>query len=123
MSDDKSEGSPPLPPIEPAEFPEGHLFPNEILEQWVKIPATEPLMIGPLTRGDIDHLLFSFKNVTMAISNLHQGLVEFSNGRIDQANAFLQNATNRTIDGSIHSRLLFEAIMKSIIEARKYASK
>jgi hypothetical protein len=67
-------GPPGLPPrpIEPAKFPEGYTFPEDLLKDWIAIPADEPLIIGPLTKNDLDNLLFSTGDIVRAIGNLQQ---------------------------------------------------
>lgn len=114
---------PPVPIIKQPEYPEGRTFPDEVLRAWVTIPSDEPVFIGPLTRGDLDHFLFAFSDVTTAIAELRQGLIEYSSGHLEVANAHLQNAINRNIDAETKNRLLFEAIMKSVIKARQNAGK
>lgn len=81
------------------------------------------MAIGPLTKGALDQFLFGFGDLVIAIADLRQGLIEFSNGRIEHATAHLQNALNRNIDAETKNRFLFEAIMRSALEVRKNAGK
>jgi hypothetical protein len=113
----------PVPPVVPPVFPQGHTFPESLIKEWVSIPANEPVLIGPLARTDLDNFLFGFGDLTSALAELRQGLIEFSNGRLEHANAHLQNAINRNIDAESKHRMMFESIMKSVIEVRKNAAR
>jgi hypothetical protein len=122
MSDDAPE-VPPVPPVIPAAYPEGHMFPEALIKEWVSIPSDEPVVIGALTRSDLDNFLFGFSDLAGAVAELRQGLIEFSNGRLQHADAHLQNAMNRNIDAESKHRMMFESIMKSVLEVRKNAGK
>lgn len=122
MSDDAPE-VPPVPPVIPAVYPQGHIFPEALIKEWVSIPHNESVVIGPLTRSDLDNFLFGFSDLTGAVAELRQGLIEFSNGRLQHADAHLQNAMNRNIDAESKHRMMFESIMKSVLEVRKNAGK
>lgn len=97
---------------------EGFLFPTETLAKWIAIPENEPLVIGPLTRSDLDHLLFSTSRISQAIFSVQQAIVHLSHHRIDEADTALRNAANANIEGETHMRKLFFAIMESIIKGR-----
>lgn len=102
---------------------EGFLFPEDILQQWVALPADEPLIVGPLTKADLDHLLFSTAKTTAAINALQQSIIDASNGRFDEAQFAMIAASNASIEGETHMRKLFFAVMKSVIQVRKNAAK
>lgn len=126
MSEEEPPGpleAPPKPKFLEGKYPEGRTFPAKLLDAWVSIPENEPLQIGPLTRDDIDHLLFSTSNIAQAIGELREGMIAASHGLTENASIHLANTLTCLIDGETHTRLLFEAIVKSIIKERKNGSK
>jgi hypothetical protein len=113
------------PPPQPAEvklhqsiYPHGHNFPDDILIQWVSIPYNEPVSIGPLTREAIDNLLFSMTDISGSIASLRSALVSYTNGDLETANRHIANSTSYLVDGETRNRLLFDAIVRSVIGVR-----
>lgn len=104
-------------------FPQGHNFPEDLLAQWISIPEDEPVVIGPLSRRAIDNLLFSMTDISSSIAALRAALIAYSNGDLESANKYITSSTNLLIDGETRNRLLFDAIMRSVIEVRKHAGK
>jgi hypothetical protein len=104
-------------------FPEGHNFSEDILKEWVSIPPEEPILIGPLTRAAIDNLLFSTSDISSSIAALRAALLAYTNGDVSSANKYLTSSMNHLVDGETRNRLLFDAIMRSVIEVRKNAGK
>ncbi len=102
---------------------EGFLFPDDVLQQWVSIPPDEPLVIGLLTKMDLDHLLFSTARISAAINSLQRAVIDLSNNRVEEANTAMVAAANANIEGETHMRKLFFGIMKSVLEVRKNANK
>jgi hypothetical protein len=96
---------------------------QDVLRRWVELPDDEPLVIGPLTRADIDHLLFSTARIAASIRALQDAVVELSHSRIDSANAAMTIAINANIEGETHMRKLFFSLMKSALEVRENAGK
>jgi hypothetical protein len=127
MSDEEKPPEAPSPHPEvvmhQANFPKGHNFPEEVLSQWISIPYDEPILIGPLTRRALDNLLFSTTDISSAVSSLRSALISYSNGDQESANKHLINSMNQLVDGETRNRLLFDAIMRSVIEVRKNAGK
>ena len=117
MSED--EQKPPVRTVEPAKFPEGYNFPEDLLSAWIAIPPDEPVLIGPLTRGDLDNLLFSISDIVRAVAYLREGLIAFSQGNNEVADNCLQSASNMLTDGETRNRFLFKSIMESVLKVRR----
>jgi hypothetical protein len=120
-----AEETPPVPPNEPGPqqlklTAQGFQFPLDVLQRWVDLPPDEPLVLGPLTKNDLDHLLFSTAKISAAITALQQAFIRYSNGDISGADAFMLDAGNATIEGETHMRMLFFAVMQSVIEGRRH---
>jgi len=113
------EEKPAVVPVEPAKFPEGYEFPRELLAEWVNIPGDEPLTIGPLTRADLDQLLFSTGDLVRGAALLRSALIQFSTGNLEGSMNALESATNALTDGETRNRLLFKAIMASVLKVRR----
>lgn len=103
---------------EPALYKDFHLFPEDMLSSWVDIPANEPLAMGPISRANLDQLLFSTQDMGRAIHALRAAIVFASRGDTGQAETCLQNCENATNDAITRNRLLYEAIIKSTLEMR-----
>lgn len=126
MSDDQPPADEPVQPeikVRESVFPAGHTFPNALLEEWLAIPAEEPLYIGPLPRAIWDQFLFSMSDIVTSIAELRMSLIDFSNGRIEAADKHLLNSTSLLTDGEARHRMLFDALIRSAIEVRKNAGK
>ncbi|MDB5552814.1 MAG: hypothetical protein JWL86_2798 [Rhizobium sp.] len=106
---------------EPAKYPDFHYFPDELIQKWVEIPWDEPLVIGPLNRSDLDNLLFSTADMTRAVHSLRGALVLFSKGDIPQADIAIQNCIAAANDAETRNRLLYQAIMESVLKVRDAA--
>jgi hypothetical protein len=104
--------------VVPSVYPNGYRFSEELLAKWVAIPNDALLTIGPLTRADIDQLLFSTADIARAIADLRNAVLLLSHGNFEGANVSLQNSQNATIDGETRKRLFFKAIIESILKAR-----
>jgi hypothetical protein len=109
MMDETTPAPAPTSPVEDV-FP----FPQDVVEKWIAIPGDQRV-IGPLTKDDLDHLLFSTSRIASSVAALHRGLVAYSHGRVEEANAALAEAANSNIEGETHMRKLFFAIMQSIV--------
>jgi hypothetical protein len=115
----KPPGPPAPPPVEPAKYPEGYIFPEEMLKDWISIPPDDPLIIGPLTKKDLDNLLFSTGDIVRAIGYLRGALIFYSVGNTEAANNSLQSALNAATDGETRNRLLYKSIMESVLKVRR----
>lgn len=104
--------------LEPAVFPEFHLFPDDILTDWVALPANEPLAVGPITKSALDQLLFSSQDLARAIHALRAAMIFTSNNDLEQAQTCLKNCETATNDATNRNRLLFDAIIRSTLELR-----
>lgn len=109
------------PKVQPAMYPLGYYIPDELIESWVAIPETEPLVIGPLTRGDLDQLLFSTRDIAKAIGHLRDAVILLSRGKVDDADVMIKNSTNLAIDGEARNRELFKSIISSVLKVRNAA--
>jgi hypothetical protein len=101
---------------------QGFEFPQDVLEKWVAIPENEPLFIGPLTRGELDNLLFSTGRITQAIAAFQRAFILYTNGDLAGANAAMIEAGNANIEGETYNRRLFFAIMQSVLKGRSNAA-
>jgi len=119
MSEEQPPAGPTVPPIDPAKFPEGYNFPEDLLKDWISIPPNDPLIIGPLTKNDLDNLLFSTGDVVRAIGYLRGALIFYSVGNTEAANNLLQSALNAATDGETRNRLLFKSIIESVLKVRR----
>ncbi|UZE51879.1 hypothetical protein ONR75_15710 [Rhodopseudomonas sp. P2A-2r] len=110
------------PPVtidrEPLKFPDGYRFPEDSLRKWVDIPYDEELIIGPLSKSNLDQLLFSTTDMARSIMALRGALVLFSNGNLEQANICLDNCQNAVTDAETRNRILYGAIMESALKVR-----
>lgn len=104
--------------IRPPAFPNGYMFPEELLQKWIDIPDNEPLTIGHLTKPDIDQLLFSISDLSRSIAELRVAFLQLSRGDQANADAALQNSFNAATDAETRNRLLFKAIIESILKVR-----
>ncbi|WP_315729143.1 hypothetical protein [Bradyrhizobium sp. SZCCHNS2015] len=126
-SEDKPPEQPEQAPVplqlhEPV-YPHGHNLPEDLIAQWVAIPAEERLYIGSLPRASLDQFLFSIGDIAAAIGNLRAGFIAYSQGQMGAADRHLQNALTRLVDGESRNRILFEEMIRSAIEVRKNAGK
>jgi hypothetical protein len=118
MSEEEKPAVAPVEPLIPVRYPEGIHFSEDLLKEWVSIPGDQPIFIGPLTRDDLDHFLFSTAVMAQAMAHMRTALIHYSNGRTEAANNSLQNVLNASIDAEAHNRLLFKAIVESVLKAR-----
>jgi hypothetical protein len=115
---DMNDESQPRVLVEKPEFPDGHEFPVDLLQQWVAIPDDEQLFIGPLARKDLDQFLFSISDLANAIAHLRGAVLYGFVGDREAADASLQNVATLVQDGVARNRTLFQAIMQSAVKAR-----
>src|SRR5579863_4564930 len=90
--------------------PELFTIPSSLIEQWGEIPADTKLNF-PLTRQDIDHLLLGLLRSLEAQGALERVIVDWSNGRVDDANRVLVEFRRQNIDAQNNVRQLVAAIM------------
>jgi hypothetical protein len=104
------------PELRPPTYPDGYLFPDELITRWIEMPQDQPLVIGPLTKTDLDHLLFSTSDMARAVAELREAIVTLHNGQPDSADIHLRNSFAAATDAETRSRLLFKAIIESILK-------
>ena len=85
-------------------------IPHTLVKKWNGFDQTKPLDV-PLTRQDIDNLFFAIDENTRATSALQKAIVDFSNGKLDEANASNIEATTRLGLSANRLRLFMNAIM------------
>jgi hypothetical protein len=107
--------TPPQTPVLPP-LPERVSFPVQLLEQWVTIPENERIE-APLTKQDIDNLLFGLLRGTESLTSLEQTLVHWSNGNLDTANKSLSETRRLNIESQNHFRKFFTGLMISALRA------
>jgi hypothetical protein len=108
--------STPQPTVLPSP-PETFTFPTQLLEQWMAIPSNERLTVD-LTRQDFDHLLFGLLRSADATAKLQFVLVDWSHGKVQQANEKLIEFQRLHVDGVNNIRQFFTAVMISAIARR-----
>jgi hypothetical protein len=89
-----------------------------LLEQWGEILPTDRLSF-PLTRQDIDHLLTGLLRMTDAQVMLDRTLVEWSNGRVDEANRVIFEFRRLNIEAQNNLRQFIASVMASALRERK----
>lgn len=107
------EPQPPTSPLLP-EQPDLFSIPTQLIEQWLKIPSAERVSLD-LTRQDVDHLILGLLRICEAQSKIEAALVEWSHGRIDQANVALHEFRRFNIESQNNIRQLVTAIMASAL--------
>jgi len=114
MTDETKTGV--VPPI----YPDAYTIPVQILEQWYEIPLSDKIA-APLTRQDIDHLLIGLLRMVDAQGKLDKAVTDWSNGRIDDANAAIFESRRLNLDAQNHIRQLATALMAAAIRERTNA--
>jgi hypothetical protein len=117
MADDQNQG-PPQPSELPA-LPEPFQFNYQLLEQWLAIPAHETVQ-APLTRQDIDHLIFALSRSAEAQSALEAVLTHWSNGRVQEANTKLLDFRRLNLEFLNNTRQFFSGLMIAALRARTH---
>ncbi|MFT4275986.1 MAG: hypothetical protein QM576_06470 [Rhodopseudomonas sp.] len=112
MADDVARSQTSSPP------PEVFSIPAALVEQWGEIPQNERLQF-PLTRQDIDHLLLGLLRALEAQGTLERIIVDWSNGRLEQANSSLGEFRRQNVDAQNNIRQLVSAVMASALRERK----
>lgn len=115
-----TEEPPKIPPLAAA-FPNGFPIAEELVAKWVEIPDTEAVLIGPLSRKDLDQLLFAFRDLASGVAHLRDAVLLFSQGRVEEGNQMIANSTTAIIDGESRNRALFKAIIESVLKVRDAA--
>lgn len=105
-------------PIELPAAPDYFTIPSALVEQWGEIPGDSKLNF-PLTRQDIDHLLLGLLRSLEAQGALERVIVDWSNGRVEEANKTLAEFRRLNVDAQNNIRQLVAAIMASALRERK----
>ncbi|WP_156332496.1 hypothetical protein [Rhodopseudomonas sp. AAP120] len=98
--------------------PEVFSIPTALVEQWGEIPTNERLQF-PLSRQDIDHLLLGLLRSLEAQATLERVIVDWSNGRLEEANLSLGEFRRQNVDAQNNIRQLVAAVMASALRGRK----
>lgn len=99
--------APALPPL-----PESVNIPVQAVEAWSQLPPTT-YVTAPLSRADIDNLFFSINRVIESQSETQQCLVEYSTGRLTEANQHMWEARRKLIEAQNNLRQFMTAVMVS----------
>lgn len=118
MTDEPKTDEPKPTDYPPPILPEPFTIPQALLEQWGEIPQTEYLNF-PLTRQEIDHLLTGLLHTTDAQIMLDRTLVEWSNGRLDEANRIINEFRRLNIFAQNNIRQFIASVMASVTRGRK----
>ena len=102
---------------QPPPLPEAVTIPYQLVEGWLNIPAYEYVNLH-LTRGDFDRLYGSLNKAFLAQSTFQQSMIDYSNGRLADANKAMNEAQRQLIEGQNDLRQLFSAIMASALQNR-----
>lgn len=97
--------------------PDLFTIPSALIEQWGAIPSDNKLNF-PLTRQDIDHLLLGLLRSLEAQGSLERVVIDWSNGRVEEANKTLGEFRRLNIDAQNNIRQLVAAIMASALRER-----
>lgn len=87
-------------------------IPAATIQRWNALDATKPVAV-PFTRADIDNLFFAIDYVTRGTVSVQKALIDYTNGRIDDANAANALATLNLAESSNRLRLFMNALMAS----------
>jgi hypothetical protein len=90
--------------------PEYFLIPEQLLAAWYSRPSHTVLQ-APITQAQIDHLFFSLTSALNAVQATNQVMVEWSNGRVDEANKILAESRRHIIEGLNEARRFFARII------------
>jgi hypothetical protein len=110
---------PTKPTIPPPPLPEPYTIPAALLEQWGEIPPLERVAIPPLTRQDIDHLLTGLLRTIDTQVLLDRTIVEWSNGRLEEANQAINEVRRLNLDAQNSIRQFITAVMATVARERK----
>jgi len=87
-------------------------IPESTVARWLAIDATKPLSI-PITRNDIDHLFFAIDSIAIAQADLQKALIDYSNGKLDDANESSARAARKIQQSKNRLRVFMNAMMVS----------
>jgi len=95
-------------------LPEDFNIPTQLIEKWIGLPPSTYIS-ARLTRRDIDHLFFSINKSLQAQSLTQQCLIDWTNGRINDANVSLHESKRLLIDSGNDLRQFFTGILASVV--------
>ncbi|MGJ5149818.1 hypothetical protein [Bradyrhizobium sp. HKCCYLR1023] len=105
-----------IPPSAP--WPEPYTIPHALLQQWGQIPPDELLTI-PLARQDIDHLLTGLLRLADGQVFQDRALVEWSNGRIEEANRAIGDFRRTNLEAQNSIRQFVASVMATVAMGRR----
>ena len=96
---------PSLPPL-----PESVSIPVQAIEAWSRLPSTA-YVTASLSRADLDNLFFSINKVIESQSETQQSLIDYSTGKLPEANQHMWEARRKLIEAQNNLRQFMTAIM------------
>lgn len=95
-------------------LPESFGIPAALVEDWLAIPHAAP--VSPqLRRGDLDQFYSSISRCIDAQYTFQDCMIDFTNGRLDDANAKLRTSQRKLIEAQNALRQLMASIMASAV--------
>lgn len=115
--------TPPLPPdagqhATPEPLPESFGIPSALIEEWLSIPAHEPVT-AELRRVDLDNFYNSINRCIEAQYTFQDCMIDFTAGRLDAANGKLRTSQRKLIDAQNALRQFMASIMATSVRGRR----
>jgi hypothetical protein len=101
--------------------PEVYSVPTQLLEKWYDIDPNYYLSFR-LTRQDVDKIYASVYKLARATESTQQCLINWSNGRTDDANHEMAKAQKLTAEAVSDARQVMAAVMVSTIPGTGHKS-
>ena len=99
----------PAPPL-PQTTPDTFAIPAHTAEAWRTIPPTLRLPFD-LARQDLDRLFVAIQKNIQAVEGLQECIAEYSNGRLESANAAMQRSREQLIEAQSEFRQFMRGVM------------
>ena len=91
-------------------------IPEAIVRQWLALPSGRPLTLT-ITRTDVDALFHAIDESIGATSQLQKSLIDYTHGRVDEANEASALVTQKLIAASNQLRAFMNAVMAGAVVA------
>jgi hypothetical protein len=98
-------------------LPEPILIPFQLIESWLGIPAHDYVEVQ-LTRGDFDRIYGFVNKSYQSQGTFQQVMIDYSNGRLAEANKAMHEAQRLLIEGQNELRQFMAAVMASGLRNR-----
>jgi hypothetical protein len=102
MSDETVKRSPPLPEL--------YTIPAQTIERWLSLAPAQFIQLR-LSRSDLDAFFQALDRNFAAQFHLSQTLINYSNGRLDEANDSLHEAQRQLAEAQNYFRRFFNGVM------------